>query len=121
MVNHYDVHVIFQDIEHQLQKNIFHHFFHYSFCEISIKLRSLFNPLKIIYWKLLRHCPTIQIISISNILISIKISYFTLVFFEAACHAKPGAARNFPGSGLYMLRLIFLKFSNTSANNNVSL
>ena len=31
MVNHYDVHVIFQDIEHWLQENILHHFLHYSF------------------------------------------------------------------------------------------
>ena len=26
MVNHYEVHVIFQDNEHQLQENILHHF-----------------------------------------------------------------------------------------------
>ena len=31
MVNHYEVHVTFEDIEHQLQENIFHHFVHYSF------------------------------------------------------------------------------------------
>ena len=31
MVNHYEVPVTYQDIEHQLQKNILHHFFHYSF------------------------------------------------------------------------------------------
>ena len=30
MVNHYEVHVIFQDIERQLQENILHHFLHYS-------------------------------------------------------------------------------------------
>ena len=29
MVNHYEVRVIFQDIEHQ--ENIIHHFLHYSF------------------------------------------------------------------------------------------
>ena len=31
MVNHYEVDVIFQDIEHQLQESILHHFLHYSF------------------------------------------------------------------------------------------
>ena len=31
MVNHHEVHVIFQDTEHQLQENTFHHFLHYSF------------------------------------------------------------------------------------------
>ena len=32
--------------------------------KIFIKLRSFFNPFKFIYWKLLRHCPSIQIIYI---------------------------------------------------------
>ena len=31
IVNHYKVHLNFQDIEHQLQENILYHFFHYSF------------------------------------------------------------------------------------------
>ena len=31
MVSHYEVHVIFQDIEHQLLENIFHLFLHDSF------------------------------------------------------------------------------------------
>ena len=30
MVNHYEVHEIFQDIKHQLQENILHHFLHHS-------------------------------------------------------------------------------------------
>ena len=60
MVNHYEVYIIFQDIEHQLQENILLTFFIIVFCEISIKLRSIFYPIKIIYWKHLRHCPTIQ-------------------------------------------------------------
>ena len=30
MVNPYEVHVIFQDIEHQLQKDILHHFLHHN-------------------------------------------------------------------------------------------
>ena len=31
MANHYEVDVIFQDIEHQFQENILHHFCHYSY------------------------------------------------------------------------------------------
>ena len=46
---------------------------------------------------------------------SVKRSNFTLVFFKAACHANPGAERNFAGSSLYILIHIFLKFSNKSA------
>ena len=42
-------------------------------------------------------------------------------FFIAACHSDPGAERNFAGSSSYILIKIFLKFLNTSANNNVSL
>ena len=30
-INHYEIHVFFQDIEHQLQENDLHHFLHYSF------------------------------------------------------------------------------------------
>ena len=29
--NHYEVHIIFENIEHQLEENIFHHFLHYNF------------------------------------------------------------------------------------------
>ena len=42
-------------------------------------------------------------------------------FFIAAYHSDPGAERNFAGSSSYILIKIFLKFLNTSANNNVSL
>ena len=31
MVNHFEVHVHFQDVEHQFQENILHHFLHFSF------------------------------------------------------------------------------------------
>ena len=31
MVNYYEVHVVFQDIEHQLQENILQYFLHHSF------------------------------------------------------------------------------------------
>ena len=46
---------------------------------------------------------------------------YSLVFFKAARHANPRPERNFEGSSSYNLRHIFLKFSTTSANNNVSL
>ena len=54
-------------------------------------------------------------------LISIKRSNPTFVFFKAAYHANPGGERNFAGSTSYISRHVFLKFSNTSANNNVLL
>ena len=39
----------FEDIENQLPGNILHHFLHYSFLyEILIKLRNIFDPLKVI-------------------------------------------------------------------------
>ena len=51
---------------------------------------------------------------INNILISVKRSNFTLVFFKTASHGHQGAERNFAESSLYILRHIFRKFSNTS-------
>ena len=62
-----------------------------------------------------------QFSTINNISISVKRSNFTLVFLKAACYTNPVAAINFAGSSLYILRDIFLNFSNTTANNNVSL
>ena len=44
-----------------------------------------------------------------------------MAFLKAACHVNPGAERNFAGSSSYNFIHIFLKFSNTSANGNVSL
>ena len=64
MVSHYEVHVVFQHIEHQLQKNIFHHFLHIIFYELFIKLRSIIDPFKFIYWELLQHLLNIWIIYI---------------------------------------------------------
>ena len=58
---------------------------------------------------------------INNISISFKRSNFTLIFFKAAFHANPGAVRKRVWSSSYISRLIFRKFSNTSANNNVLL
>ena len=43
---------------------------------------------------------------------------FTL---KAVCHANSGAVENGAGSSSYISKHIFLKFSNTSASNNVSL
>ena len=39
-------------------------FFIITFYQISIKLISIFDPLKILYWKLLQHCPSTEIIPI---------------------------------------------------------
>ena len=52
---------------------------------------------------------------------SAKRSNFILVSFKAACRANRGAERHFVESSLYISGYIFLKFSNISANNNVSL
>ena len=52
---------------------------------------------------------------------SVERSNFILVFFNAAYHANPGAETNFAGSSSHILIHIFLKFSKTSANNNVLL
>ena len=43
MVNQYKDYVNFQDIENHLQENTLHHFLHYSFYEIFIKLKSIFD------------------------------------------------------------------------------
>ena len=59
--------------------------------------------------------------TINYMWILVKRSNFTLVFFKVACHASPGAKINLAESSSYISRHIFLKFSNTSANNNVSL
>ena len=43
MVNQYKDYVNIQDIENHLQENALHHFLHYSFYEIFIKLKSIFD------------------------------------------------------------------------------
>ena len=53
-----EIHVIFQDIENQLEKFILM----MNFYEIFIPSRCFFNPLKIIYRYLLWYCPSIQVI-----------------------------------------------------------
>ena len=45
--------------------------------------------------------PLIPFSNINNTLISVKRSNCTLVFIKAACHANPGAERNFAGSSYY--------------------
>ena len=64
------------------------------------------------YQQIERHIPPLVPFStINSISISIERSTFNLVIFKAFL----------PCSNLYILEHIFLKFSNTSANNNVSL
>ena len=49
-INHCEGHVIFKDIEHQLEENILYHFLHYSFLIISsLSLEASFIQPKIIY------------------------------------------------------------------------
>ena len=64
VVNHYKVNVIFQNIEENIKKISFITFFDIEFYEVFINLRSIIDPLKIFYRKLLQHCPTIYIIYI---------------------------------------------------------
>ena len=35
MVNHFEIHIFFQDIDSQLQEDIIHYFLHYSFTKSS--------------------------------------------------------------------------------------
>ena len=58
---------------------------------------------------------------ISIISQSVNSSNFTPVLFRQACHANQDADTKYTGSSSYILRHIFLKFSNISASNNVSL
>ena len=49
--------------------------------------------------------------------ISVKESNFALVFFKAACHANPGAERNFLGSISYIsthISTVFKHFEHTN-------
>ena len=79
-------------------------------------LSFMYLLLALAYQKMEWHIPPlIPFSTINNRSTSIKRSNMTLVFYKAACHADPGAGRNFAGSSLYISRHIFLKFSNTSA------
>ena len=65
-------------------------------------------------------CITYSVLSYK---LTISILTFSILILsgKAAFHANPGAERNFAESSSYILIHIFLKFSNTSAKNNVSL
>ena len=65
--------------------------------------------------------PHIPFSTISNISTSVKSSNFISVFLKHACHANPVADRKWAGSSSYISMHLFLKFSNTSASDDVSL
>ena len=44
MVNHYEVHIIFQDTEHQPQENIFNYLLHFNFLQSSPQVQKHFQP-----------------------------------------------------------------------------
>ena len=68
-------------------------------------------------WHISPRVPSSYIISMS---LSVNNSNSTLVFFKHACHANPGADKKWAGSSSYISMHLSLKFSNTSASNNVS-
>ena len=79
----------------------------------------MFLLLAVAYLQIDWHIPLlIPFSTINNISTSIIRSDLTLIL---SCHANAGAGRIFVGWSLYLLRYTFLKFSNTSANNNVLL
>ena len=59
--------------------------------------------------------------SINNISISVNNSNSTSGFFKQAYHANPCADKKWGGSSSYISTHLFLKFSNISTGNNVSL
>ena len=65
--------------------------------------------------------PQIPFLTINNISLSVNNSNFTPVFFTQVYHANPGADKKLAGSSSYISIHFFLKFSDTSVNNNVSL
>ena len=65
--------------------------------------------------------PLMPFSTINSISISVNNSNFISVIFKAACHAKPGAGRNFTASKLETSQHIFPKFSKTSVRINVPL
>ena len=69
------------------------------------------------YWQI---PPLVPFSTINSISISVNNSNFTFVFFKHACHANAGADKKWAGSSPYIPIHLFLKFSNTSANKNIS-
>ena len=67
------------------------------------------------------YTPLVTFSTINNISISVERSNFTLAFLKAACHANLGAVRNREMSRSHIPRHISRRFSNISANNNISL
>ena len=68
-------------------------------------------------WYIPPRVPSSNIISMS---LSVNNSNSTVVFFKQSCHACPGADKKWAGSSSYLSMHLSLKFSNTSASNNVS-
>ena len=74
------------------------------------------------YLCIARHIlPRVLFSAISNISILVNNSISTSLFLKQGCHTNPGADKNWAGSSSYISIHFFLKFSNTSASNNVSL
>ena len=109
----------FKILNINFKKIYFIYFFVTFFYKIWIELTSIFDLIKIIYWKLWRHLTSILLPTINNISISVKRSDFNLVFLKDVCYGNSGAERNFARSSSYISRKIFWKFTNTSAKNNV--
>ena len=65
--------------------------------------------------------PLISFLVIINISLSVNKTNFILVSFKRASHINPGADKKWVGSSSYISIHLFLKPSNTSASNNVSL
>ena len=65
--------------------------------------------------------PLIPFSIVNNISISVHKPNFTLVPFMAAYHVNPGALRERSSSSSFISRQTFQIFSNTSANNDMSL
>ena len=104
------------------------------FWKIFIKIMNFFLPFETIdsffmdflfalaclciAWHVL---PLIPFSTTNNISISVNNSNFTPAFFKQACYANPGADKKWAESNSYISIHLLLKFSITSATNNVSL
>ena len=65
--------------------------------------------------------PLIPFSNIISISLSVNNSNFTLVFFKHVIQDNPGADKKCTESSLYISRHLYLKLSNISASNIVSL
>ena len=118
MVNHWEGHLIFQDIEDQLRENIPYHILNYSFFyKIFIKLlRSLFHPLQIIYRNLLQRCPTIEIIYIQILKIWRFFTFIIMfhIFVSSVCISIITVTYSFCFFFFFFFLLPFPSISNIS-------